>query len=156
MSTSALQASGNSCEKPTLRMSREVKNRRELPWITRECCARDPSGGFENTFLPLDRSISPSARSLPPPLTHRPTRSWRTLSLTSCSLDEGVGEEEHLGRHLALVLIMRCLPNCWGRDQGNHKTVDGQGLHEGQGQQPVEHRPSRALCPIRQFLARPM
>ena len=49
---------------------------------------------------------------------------------------------------------MGCLQNCWGRDQGNHKTVDGQGLHEGQGQQPVEQKPSRELCPIRQFLAR--
>ena len=27
-------------------------------------------------------------------------------------------------------------PKRWGRDQCNHETVDGQGLHEGQGEQP--------------------
>ena len=36
-----------------------------------------------------------------------------------------------------MAIRTRSLQNCWGRDQGNHKTVDGQGLHESQGQQPV-------------------
>ena len=36
-----------------------------------------------------------------------------------------------------MAIRTRSFQNCWGRDQGNHKTVDGQGLHESQGQQPV-------------------
>ena len=36
-----------------------------------------------------------------------------------------------------MAIRTRSLQNCWGRDQGNHKTVDGQGLHESQRQQPV-------------------
>ena len=36
-----------------------------------------------------------------------------------------------------MAVRTRGLQNGWGRDQGNHKTVDGQGLHESQGQQPV-------------------
>ena len=55
-----------------------------------------------------------------------------------------------------MAIRTRSLQNCWGRDQRNHKTVDGQGLHEGQGQQPVERSSSRALYPIRQILARPL